>query len=259
MFNYWAKAEDNEIVAHFLNDHLAGQVRSYPDKFIGLGTVPMQKVELAIAELKRCRYELGLNGLIIGTHINDQSLDDPGFEPFWKAADEHGMPLLIHPWDVCKANGRWSKYWLPHIVGMTAETTAAALSLAFSGVLERHRQLRVCLSHGGGSLPYLGARANHGFLVYPNDMQMHVTTPPDFYLKQSPNICADTLVHDPSALKLALDYFGENSLMLGSDYPFLLGEHVPGTLINKHCDHFLSEDIKRKLLCSNALRFFNAK
>lgn len=141
----------------------------------------------------------------------------------------------------------------------------------------RHSQLRVCLSHGGGALPYLGARANHGFNVYPNDMQMHVTTPPDHYLKRSPNICADTLLHDPGALKLALDYFGEvryrklffqpiifqilllfvqNSLMLGSDYPFLLGEHIPGTLIKERCD-FLDEATKRKLLCTNALRFFN--
>ena len=211
MFNYWAKGEDNEFVARYLNDHLSQVVHQHPDKFIGLGTVPLQNVELAIKELIRCRYELGLNGLIIGTHMNNIALDNGMFEPFWKAAQDHAMPLLLHPWDVCKANGRWGRYWLPHIVGMTAETTAAALTLAFSGVLERYRNLRICLSHGGGALPYLAARANHGFRVYPNDMQTHVTTPPDHYLRGSSNICADTLVHDHNSLKLALDYFGEVS------------------------------------------------
>lgn len=209
MFNYWAKGEDNEVVARYLNDHLAGVVARDADSFSGLGTVPLQSVPLAIGELKRCRYELGLAGLIIGTHINDRSFDHPSLEPFWAAAEEHGMPLLVHPWDVCKAGGRWTRFWLPHIVGMTAETTAAALSLAFSGVLERHPRLKVCFSHGGGSLPYLGARANHGFNVYPEDMQMHVRRPPDDFLRKSKNLCADTLVHDAGALKLALEYFGE--------------------------------------------------
>ncbi len=209
MFNYWAKGEDNELVARYLNDHLSGVVKSHPDSFLGLGTVPLQNVELAVRELKRCRYDLPLSGLIIGTHINDRSFDDPGLEPFWAAAEEHSVPLLVHPWDVTKAGGRWSKFWLPHIVGMTAETTAAALSLAFSGVLERHPRLKLCFSHGGGSLPYLGARARHGFEVYPDDMQQHVRRPPDDFLRRSPNLCADTLVHDAGALKLALEYFGE--------------------------------------------------
>lgn len=258
MFNYWAKAEDNEVVARFLNDHIAEVVRNNNDRFIGLATVPMQNAQLAVNELIRCRYELGMKGAIIGTHVNDRSFDDPMFEPLWKAAEEHSMPLLIHPWDVCKANGRWNKFWLPHIVGMTAETTACALTMAISGVLEKHRNLKLCFSHGGGSLPYLSARANHGFLVYPNDMQKHVTNPPDFYLRKSPNICADALVHDSNALKLALDYYGEDSLMLGSDYPFLLGEHRPGELIEK-CGHFLNNSSMKKLLSENALRFFNSE
>lgn len=95
MFNYWAKAEDNEQVARFLNDHLAAVVRQSPERFLGLGTVPLQSIELAIKELKRCRYDLNLKGIIIGTHVNDISLDDPRFEPFWRAAQEHSMPLLV--------------------------------------------------------------------------------------------------------------------------------------------------------------------
>lgn len=253
MFSYWAKAEHTEWVARYLNDHLAGVVARHPDRFTGLATVPLQSPELAIAELKRARYDLNMKGLIIGTHVGDHSLDHPMFEPFWRAADEHSMALFVHPWDVCKANGRWANYWLPYIVGMTAETTAAALSLAFSGVLERHRNLRVCLSHGGGALPYLAARASHGFHVYPDDMQQRVDQPPDFYLRRSPRIASDCLVHDQQAFKLALDFFGPDSFMLGSDYPFLLGEERPGDLIDQIQ---LPKDVRQKILSENAVRFF---
>lgn len=209
MFNYWAKAEHNEIVSRFLNDHTASVIRQYPDRFLGLGTVPLQDIELAVKELIRCKHDLNLNGLIIGTHVNQRTLDEQIFEPFWRAAEEHSMPLLIHPWDVCKANGRWTQFLLPYVVGMTGETTAAALSLAVGGVLERHRKLRICLAHGGGALPYLNQRADLGFHVYPAEMQGHVRRSPNYYLKQSPNVCADTLVHDTKAFQLAMSYFGE--------------------------------------------------
>lgn len=251
MFNYWSKAEDNESVSRFLNDHIKGVVQCHPDNFLALGTVPLQNVELAVKELIRCRYELNLNGIIIGTHVENKSLDDSSFEPFWKAAEEHSMPLFIHPWNVSNSNGRWSKYWLPYIVGMTAETTAAALSLAFSGVLERHRRLRICLSHGGGSLPYLSERANHGFHVYPNDMQKHITLPPNTYLKRSPNVCSDTLLNDPKALQLALDYFGEVCELSYSNFKdiksLILGFVNVGLGFSVPLRRALSREIDRKL------------
>nr|XP_027194661.1 2-amino-3-carboxymuconate-6-semialdehyde decarboxylase-like [Dermatophagoides pteronyssinus] len=253
-FNYWAKSEDNEFVARYLNDNIANVIRKWPDKFIGLGTVPMQNIELAIKELIRCRTELGMNGLIIGTHVNDQSYDDPIFEPFWKASVDYNMPLFIHPWDVIKPN-RWNKFWLPYIVGMTAETTATALQLAFSGVFERHPKLKIILAHCGGTLPYINQRANHAYNVYPEDMCKDFQSP-NQYLKQNPNICADTLVHDPNALELAINFFGSDSLLLGSDYPFKLGEDEPGSLIDKLSDRF-PMDLKQKIFNKNAKRIFN--
>lgn len=208
MFNYWSKCEDNEIVARYLNDHIASVVNRWPDRFIGLGTVPMQNALLAVKEMIRCKDELHLNGIIIGTHVKDLSLDNAKFEPFWKAVNDLEMPVFIHPWDVCQANNRWSKYFLSYIVGMTGETTATALTLALSGILERYRKIRIILSHGGGTLPYVSARANKAFQVYPDAMQTNVKLSPDQYLKHSLNICSDTLVHNEKVFNLALDYFG---------------------------------------------------
>ncbi|UXI22887.1 hypothetical protein NH340_JMT08830 [Sarcoptes scabiei] len=254
MFSYWSKGEDNEIVARFLNDHLASVVNCWPERFSGLGTVPLQNVTLAIKELIRCKTDLHLNGIIIGTHCNERTLDDPIFEPFWRAAEEFRMPIFIHPWDVAIANGRWSRYVLPYIVGMTSETTATALTLAFSGVFQRHPHLKVLLSHGGGSLPYLCGRAVKAFRVYPNEMNPNVALPPDGFLRRSKNIFSDTLVHDRDALNLALNFFGEESLMLGSDFPFLLAEQNPGTLIESMN---FDASIQEKLLYKNAIKFFN--
>ncbi|XP_046919344.2 2-amino-3-carboxymuconate-6-semialdehyde decarboxylase [Dermatophagoides farinae] len=253
-FNYWAKGEDNEFVSRYLNDNITHVVRQCPDKLIGLGTLPMQNVELAIKEMIRCKSELGMKGLIIGTHVNDKSLDDPIFEPFWKAATDYNMPLFIHPWNMVKPK-RWDKFFLPYIIGMTAETSTAALQLAFSGVLERHPRLKIILAHGAGTLPYINQRADQAFKFYPENMRDDVQTP-THYLKKNPNICADTLLHDPNALELALNFFGCDSLLLGSDFPFKLGESSPGSMIDNSSDRF-SMEMKQKMFHLNAVRIFN--
>lgn len=111
-FNYWAKPEHCLDLAIFLNDHIAETVAANPKKFIGLGTVPMQSPELAIKELHRCRKELKLAGVQIGSHINDINLDDPLFEPFWTACEELDAAVFVHPWDMSN-HSRMQKYWFP--------------------------------------------------------------------------------------------------------------------------------------------------
>jgi aminocarboxymuconate-semialdehyde decarboxylase len=133
----------------FLNDHIADLVARYPKNYIGLGTIPMQDVDTAIQELRRCK-EIGLVGVQIGSNINDKNLGEPEFYPIFEAMAELGMAVMIHPWQMMGEDSM-KKYWLPWLVGMPAETSRAACSMIFSGLLEKLPHLRVCFSHAGGS------------------------------------------------------------------------------------------------------------
>lgn len=209
MFSYWASPPDAHIVSRFLNDNIAETVALHPDRFLAFGTVPLQDPVRAAEELKRCKTELHLSGIQIGTHVDDRNIGDSFFDPFLKAAADMDMPIFIHPWDM-RDEGRHSKYWLPWLVGMPAETTQAALSLMFNGVFERFPNLRVCLAHGGGALPYTMSRARHAFEVYPGAMRVDCDRDPMTYLKTD-QLFADTLVHNEHSLHLALEVMGHVS------------------------------------------------
>lgn len=249
MFNYWAQPKDTLDLSQILNNHIADVVRKYPKRFIGLGTLPMQAPELAIEEMKRCKYELGLPGVQIGSHINDWNLDAQELLPVFAAAEQHNCCLFIHPWDM-EANCRMKKYWLPWLVGMPAETTTAICSLLFGGVLERFPKLKLCFAHGGGAFPFTLGRIEHGFNVRPDLCAVDNSIGPRKYLGQ---FYTDSLVHDPRALQLLVDVIGMDKVILGSDYPFPLGEHHPGKLIES-MDLFRQAE-RDKLLAQNAFDF----
>lgn len=249
MFSYWAKAEDAYDLSRILNDHIAGVCADYPDRFIGLATLPMQDPELAAKELERCVKELGLQGVEIGSHINEWNLDVEALEPFYAAAAELDAAIFVHPWDMM-GKDEMRKYWLPWLVGMPAETSRAICSIIFGGVLDRYPDLRFCFAHGGGSFPMTVGRIEHGFNVRPDLVQLHTQTNPRDYLDR---LYVDSLVHDPSVLRYMLDLFGKERVMLGSDYPFPLGEHHPGELIESLSD--LPADAKEWLLYRSALQW----
>ncbi|ESO94379.1 hypothetical protein LOTGIDRAFT_145098 [Lottia gigantea] len=228
MFNYWAKPQDTADLSQLLNNDLAKTVKTHPDRFVGLGTLPMQAPELAVQELRRCRTELGFPGVQIGSHINTWNLDAPELYPVFAAAEETNCSIFVHPWDM-EQSGRMKKYWLPWLVGMPAETTTAVCSMIFGGVLERFPKLKVCFAHGGGAFPFTVGRIEHGFNVRPDLCAVQNSVNPRDYLGR---IYTDSLVHDKKALDLLVDVIGKNRVILGSDYPFPLGEHHPGGLID---------------------------
>ncbi|XP_070565734.1 2-amino-3-carboxymuconate-6-semialdehyde decarboxylase-like [Ptychodera flava] len=249
MFSYWAKPEDTLDLCGILNNDIAKICKKYPTRFVGLGTVPLQAPDLAIQEMKRCVQELGFPGIQIGSHVNEWNLDAPELQPIFATAEEIGCSIFIHPWDM-ELSGRMSKYWLPWLVGMPAETTTAICSMVFGGVLERFPKLKVCFAHGSGAFPYTIGRIEHGFNVRPDLCAVENPINPRKYLGQ---IYSDSLTHDAKGLKLLVDVMGENRVMLGSDYPFPLGEHHPGKLIESMED--FSEELKDKLLSGNAFEF----
>jgi aminocarboxymuconate-semialdehyde decarboxylase len=246
MFSYWAKGEDGAEVARFLNDHLAAVVTSASARFLGLGTLPMQAPALAVKELTRCVRELGLAGVQIGSHVNDWNLSDPELFDVFAAAAELGAAVFVHPWDMM-GEARMRRYWLPWLVGMPAEVSLAICSVIFGGVLERLPSLRMGFAHGGGSFPGTLGRIAHGFECRPDLVAVDNPVPPRAYLGR---FWVDSLVHEADMLRHIVKLFGEERVMLGSDYPFPLGEDSPGALIRSLPE--LSEASRDKLLGGNA-------
>jgi len=228
MFSYWANPTDCAELSRFLNDHIAELVQQYPKHYIGLGTIPMQDSEEAIKELERIK-SIGLVGIQIGSNINDKNLSEDEFFPIFEACSRLGLAVMIHPWQMMGFDSM-KKYWLPWLVGMPAETSRAACSMIFGGVLERLPKLRVCFSHAGGSfLPTLG-RIEHGFNCRPDLVAIDNPVNPREYVGK---FWVDSITHDIDALKYILNMQGSKRVCLGSDYPFPLGDLEIGKFIEE--------------------------
>ena len=248
MFSYWARAQDTLDLSRYLNDHIAGLVQRYPTRFVGLGTVPMQEPDLAVQELERCVRELGLAGIEVGSHINGRNLDDPRVVEIFTAAQELGAAVFVHPWDML-GRERMSRYWLPWLVGMPAETSLSICCMIFGGVFEKLPKLRVAFAHGGGAFPATLGRIEHGFHARPDLVAVNNRTNPRAYIGR---FYVDSLVHDPDLMRYMLKLMGANSIALGSDYPFPLGEDVPGAMIESMQ---LDEPTAARLLHGTALEW----
>jgi len=245
MFGYWAKPQHTLYLSQIINDNIAEITTKYPDRFIGLGTLPMQAPDLAIKELERC-MKIGLRGIEIGTHINDWNLDAPELFQIFEAAEEMGAAIFVHPWDMMGMD-QMPKYWLPWLVGMPAESSRAICSMIFSGLFEKLPHLRVAFAHGGGSFPATFGRIEHGFKVRPDLCAVDNNVNPKEYLGK---FYIDSLLYDQRMLNYVIDLLGEDKIVLGSDYPFPLGESAPGSMIESSD---LPDATKRALLSDNAL------
>jgi aminocarboxymuconate-semialdehyde decarboxylase len=227
MFSYWTKPEDGAAVSAFLNDDLAATVAAGAGRFVGLGTLPMQATDLAIAELERCIRDLGLAGAEIGTNIEQMNLSNPRFFPIFEAAEDLGAALFVHPWEMM-GESVMADYWLPWLVGMPAETSRAICSMIFGGVFERLPRLRVAFAHGGGSFPATFGRIQHGYEALPEYVGVDNPHPPSEYIGR---FWLDSMVHSPEVLRVVVDLVGPNRVCLGTDFPFRLGEEEPGSVI----------------------------
>ena len=249
MFSYWARPADALDLSMLLNDHIAGLVAAHPERYVGLGTVPMQAPDLAVRELERCVRELGLAGVEIGSHINGMNLDHPDVYPVFEAARDLGAAVFVHPWEML-GRDRMDKYWLPWLVGMPAETALSICSMIFGGVFERLPGLRVLFAHGGGAFPATLGRIEHGFRVRPDLVAVDNDKNPRDYVGR---FYVDSLVHDPEMLRYMLKLMGAERIALGSDYPFPLGEAVPGQMIEHMTE--LSAATRARLLSGTALEW----
>ncbi len=260
MFSYWASPGAGYDLSRWLNDEIARTVAAHPERFAGLGTLPMQAPELACRELERCVGELGLAGAQIGSHVNSWNLSEPALYPVFERAEGLGAAIFVHPWEMMGA-GEMPKYWLPWLVGMPAETSRAICSVIFGGVLERLPRLRLCFAHAGGSFPGTIGRIIHGHECRPDLCAVDNPRSPREYLRNEATgapgrFFVDSLTHDARALRGVIALLGEERVALGSDYPFPLGEAEPGALICSMPD--LTDRTKARLLAGTALEFLGA-
>ena len=249
MFSYWAKPQDALDLARILNDHIASVVARHPDRFLALGTIPMQDSALAVRELERCVRELRLPGVQIGTNVNGRNLDEPEYAEIFATAESLGAAIFVHPWEMM-GRAEMPRHWMPWLVGMPAETARAICSLAFGGVLDRHPRLRLCFAHGGGSFPFTIGRIEKGFVERPDLCATKSATNPRTHLGR---LWFDSLVHDTDALRQLVRIAGADRVALGSDYPFPLGERVPGTLVRAVQE--FDAPTRARLLAGNAIEF----
>lgn len=248
MFSYWAKPKDTADLSMILNDHIAELVTTYPKRFIGLGTLPMQDADLSIKELERIQRIKGMAGIQIGSHINGLNLDDPRIFPILEAAEAMDISIFVHPWQMLGSD-RMNLYWLPWLVGMPAETALSICSLIFGGVFERLPKLRIAFAHGGGAFPSIIGRLEHGYNVRPDIVATHNQHNPKDYIGK---FFLDSLVHEPAVLQYMIDLFGAECIALGSDYPFPLGEENPGKMIH---DMQLDKATNNWLYADSALKW----
>jgi len=249
LLSYWLPLEDAQVLIRYLNEQIAEMVALAPDRFTGLGAVPLQDLDAAIRELEFVLKSLKFAGVEIASHVNGVSIGDARFEPFFAAAEKMGAAIFVH---ALRPAGQ------DRIVGPFAEQAVcfpgdialAAASMITGGIGTRHPKLRIAFSHGGGALGVLLPRLVHAWKVTPKAKEG---------LGESPAVIArrffyDALVFDPLAVRFVIDSFGSSQICVGSDYPYAMADKDPlGTLEKAGLDAAVLAAIRS----GNARRFLS--
>lgn len=249
-FAYHFSAQAVLELSQYQNDEIAQAIHVAPERFIGLGTVPLQDPELAAKEVRRAVSELGLAGVEIGTVVEGKNLDEPALEPFWQACEAAGAAIFVHPATVL-APERIHKYRMNYSIGYTTETGIAAATVVMSGLLERHPTLRICFAHGGGTFPWLLPRLDQTWNVF-DDVKAATPRKPSEVARL---LTYDTLTYDISNVLLLKERVGVDRLVMGTDYPFPLREAPPGIVVDSA--DMLRPAEREAILGQNALRFLH--
>lgn len=243
---YWAGDDLGRRLAETYNDGLAEAHEAYPERFVGLMTLPMQSPRLALEELERAARLPGMRGVYLATVVGDRELADESFWPIYERIADLGLPVFLHPLNVIGGE-RLKSYFLANLLGNPFDTAVAAAHLIFGGVLDRWPALHVCLPHAGGALPYLIGRLHHGWSVRPECR--HLERGPMEYLTR---FTYDTIAHSPQALGYLVRTVGAERVMLGSDYCFDMGCARPVETVTTHPE--LDETQQALILGGNAAR-----
>ena len=249
-YQYEQQPEVTEAIARDANDEIAGMVRDHPDRFMGLGTLPMQDPALAVKEMTRGIDDLGLTGFMIDDHVNGRTYDEDDFEPVWEAAEQLDAFLLVHQYKHTVVALRTEKYFLLNSIGNLADRTITFASFVYGGVLDRHPDLKICLCHGGGYVPYALDRLDKGWDVWP-DSRGRSQDRPSSYVRR---FYFDTVVYTPRNLRFLIDVVGADRVVFGTDWPAPMTFDDPVGRLESMDE--LSSDEKHALLRGTAASLF---
>jgi aminocarboxymuconate-semialdehyde decarboxylase len=247
LLSYWLPLADAKVLIRYLNDGIAAMVAQAPDRFVGLGAVPLQDTDSAIRELEYVLGTLKFAGVEIASHVNGTSIGDPRFELFFAAVERLGAAVFVHalrPAGQDRIVGAFPE----QAVCFPGDIALACASMITGGVAARHPKLRIAFSHGGGTMPILLPRLVHAWNMFPTAKES---------LTESPEVTAkrfyyDDLLFSPSAVEFLVNSFGKTQIVIGSDYPFALGDTDPlGSLDRTGFD----DKTKALITSANAKRF----
>lgn len=244
-YYYWADRDLATVLVKEQNEAIAATCAKHPDRLTGLGNVSLQHPDLAASQLHYLVKELGLKGVVISSSVNGESLGGDVLTPFWKKAQELECVVFIHPFGTTMGT-RLNRFYLSNLVGQPLETTIALSELIFSGTLDRCDKVKIVAAHGGGYLPTYIGRSDHGFKVRPEAAAC--AKAPHEYLK---GIWFDSVVYDGMALRHLIDRVGVSQVVVGTDYPFDMGDYAPHELVSSLSP--LTEAERGALLGGNAL------
>jgi aminocarboxymuconate-semialdehyde decarboxylase len=246
-YYYWADGTLALRTSRIINDNIARICAANPQRFVGLATVPMQVPEYAVRELTRAVKELGLKGVEICPHVEQDELSADRFRPFFAKAEELGAVIFLHPHGFPDGR-RLADHFFQNIIGNPLDTTVAIHHLIFGGVLESYPRLKVVCAHGGGYLPPYAGRIDHAHAARP-DARTKITQLPSSYLKK---LYFDTIVFTHQQLAYLVKHYGADHVLLGTDYPYDMGLPDPVQFVQKTSG--LSQRDRELILGGNAAR-----
>ncbi len=225
---YFTEPKLGAELARDVNHGIAELVAKHPDRFVGLGSVPLQNAELAVKELEYCVKKLGMRGVEICTNVNGMNLTDPrlGLEKFFAKANELGTVIFMHPLGYTQGE-RLTNHYFNNVIGNPLETTVAVSHLILDGVVARNPKIKFIAAHGGGYIAHYWARMDHAWQARP-DVRTVIKKKPSSYLEK---FYFDTITFDPRMLKNLIDRYGAEHVLLGTDYPYDMGMDDPLGLI----------------------------
>jgi aminocarboxymuconate-semialdehyde decarboxylase len=251
LFRYYLEPEHAVPCCRAVNDEIAGMVGTWPDRFAGFATLPLQQPDAAITELERAMTDLGLAGAAVGTHVMGANWDEPHLFPVLQAAEQLGAVLFIHP-SASRLKEALPRYHLRNLIANPTETTIAIGSLIFGGVLDRVPDLDIVFAHGGGYACWASGRFDHGYQVR-REAREHAQLFPSEYLR---HLHYDSLVHSYGNLRQLIDTVGVDRVLLGTDYPADMGQPDPVAWIQ---GSDLTEDERSAVLAGNAVRLLRSR
>ncbi len=248
--SYWAEPAAAVELAASMNESIAQRVRTHPDRFVGLATLPLQDVEASVGEARRAICQLGLAGFQIGSHVNGKHLDHPDFAPLFATLAELDVPIFVHPY-IPAGQERMQDYYLHNLLGMVSETGLAIATLIYGGILERWPNLKLIFAHAGGVFPYIHGRMDHGYRVRTRECTAAIPRPPGTYMRQ---LYFDCITFQPRTLRFLVDLVGADHVLIGSDYPFDMG---PADPVAEVIDNpYLSDEEKAQICGGTAAALF---